>query len=236
MSNSMIGQESMFGPDLWSGKMSPELSVPEPPKAQTSKRSCRKSSASSAKKPPLFLYLQRDGLLPGACPEWATTVPPHFPYAGAYTTRSTGDSPRDAVESRLSQILEDSPHPKYSLSKYALSAKACQGILNRAARRGKELPPELKAALEAQASAKPELDTGSEESRLSAPKERTDQADQATSCCQTNTVWSPQGGGATSQNSQGSTIGEDVSFTLNATDRHGIAYETPKAEEDYDWL
>jgi hypothetical protein len=46
----------------------------------------------------------------------------------------------------LSQILEDSPHPKYSLS-----AKACQGILNRAAKRGKELPPELKAALEAQA-------------------------------------------------------------------------------------
>jgi hypothetical protein len=42
----------------------------------------------------------------------------------------------------LSQILEDCPHPKYSLS-----AKACQGILNRANRRGKELPKELEIAL-----------------------------------------------------------------------------------------
>lgn len=31
-----------------------------------------------------------------------------------------------------------------------------------------------------------------------------------------------QGGGATSQNSQGSNINEDVSFTLNALDRHGV--------------
>jgi hypothetical protein len=36
------------------------------------------------------------------------------------------------------------------MSRYWLSAKACQGILNRAERRGKELPPELKAALVAQ--------------------------------------------------------------------------------------
>lgn len=33
-----------------------------------------------------------------------------------------------------------------------------------------------------------------------------------------------QGGGETSQNSQGSGINEDVSFTLNSTDRHGVAY------------
>jgi hypothetical protein len=46
-------------------------------------------------------------------------------------------------ESHLSQILEDNPHPKY-----CLSAKACQGILTRASRRGKELPPMLKEALE----------------------------------------------------------------------------------------
>ena len=31
-----------------------------------------------------------------------------------------------------------------------------------------------------------------------------------------------QGGGVTSQNSQGSNIGKDVSFTLNAVDRHGV--------------
>ncbi len=39
-----------------------------------------------------------------------------------------------------------------------------------------------------------------------------------------STVYSLQGGGVTSQNSQGSNINEDVSFTLNALDRHGVAY------------
>ena len=39
-----------------------------------------------------------------------------------------------------------------------MSAKACQGILNRAERRGKELPPELKAALIEQSACK---ETGS---------------------------------------------------------------------------
>jgi DNA (cytosine-5)-methyltransferase 1 len=35
--------------------------------------------------------------------------------------------------------------------KYCLSRKACEGILRRAAKRGKALPPMLKEALEAQA-------------------------------------------------------------------------------------
>lgn len=52
---------------------------------------------------------------------------------------------KDAVESTLSQILEANV-PK----KYYLSAKACEGILRRAERRGKELPPMLKTALEQQ--------------------------------------------------------------------------------------
>ena len=61
---------------------------------------------------------------------------------GDFTMLSFGESPSEERESHLSQILEDSPHPKYSLS-----AKACQGILNRAKRRGKALPPMLEAAL-----------------------------------------------------------------------------------------
>lgn len=47
-----------------------------------------------------------------------------------------------AEESRLSQILEETPHPKYNLT-----AKACLGILRRAERRGKDLPKLLKAVL-----------------------------------------------------------------------------------------
>ena len=65
---------------------------------------------------------------------------------GDFTMHSFGESPREENASRLSQILEDSVPQKYSLS-----ARACQGILNRAERRGKELPQELKKALEAQA-------------------------------------------------------------------------------------
>jgi len=55
---------------------------------------------------------------------------------------SFGECPNEENASHLSQILEDSPHPKYSLS-----AKACLGILNRAEKRGKELPEILKKAL-----------------------------------------------------------------------------------------
>lgn len=59
--------------------------------------------------------------------------------------RNTGESPNDVEESTLSQILEaDAPQ------KYYLSAKACEGILRRAERRGKDLPPMLKTALEQQ--------------------------------------------------------------------------------------
>jgi hypothetical protein len=56
---------------------------------------------------------------------------------------SFGESPKEDVESHLSQILEvDAP------KKYYLSAKACEGILRRAERRGKVLPKMLKDALE----------------------------------------------------------------------------------------
>ena len=60
-------------------------------------------------------------------------------------TRNTGECPNAAVESRLSQILEATPQEKYRLS-----AKACQGILRRAERRGKKLPEALERALNAQ--------------------------------------------------------------------------------------
>ena len=52
---------------------------------------------------------------------------------GEYTMHSFGECPNEERESRLSQILEEQPHPKY-----CLSAKACQGILNRAEKRGKD--------------------------------------------------------------------------------------------------
>ena len=60
-------------------------------------------------------------------------------------TLNIGEGPNVERESTLLQILEDN-----APEKYYLSAKACEGILRRAERRGKELPPILKEALKQQ--------------------------------------------------------------------------------------
>ena len=69
---------------------------------------------------------------------WEITVPSH----GESLTPNTGESPNVERESSLSAILEDNP-----LRKYVLSRKACAGILQRAKRRGKNLPERLERAL-----------------------------------------------------------------------------------------
>lgn len=62
--------------------------------------------------------------------------------------KETSSFPKEGEGYGLSQILEKSTDvPK----KYFLSAKACQGIINRSERRNKVLPPILKKALEMQA-------------------------------------------------------------------------------------
>ena len=62
-----------------------------------------------------------------------------------YLTLNIGEKPRVPNPTHLSEILEPNADPKYNLS-----AKACRGILTRAERRGKQLPPILKTALENQ--------------------------------------------------------------------------------------
>ena len=127
--------------DTWCGKTSQELSVPT--KAQTSERSCKKQSKSSSRKPPLFLSLKKAGQQQDASQEMIWEE--NGALRGEYSMHSFGECPSVDVGSHLSQILEASPHPKYSLS-----AKACNGILTRAERRGKPLPPLLKATLQYQ--------------------------------------------------------------------------------------
>ena len=107
-------------------------------KAETSRPCSKRRSASSNRKPPVLKCLKKAGL-PG---EGIGTWTDDGAWLGEYTMRNTGECPSVVVESRLSQILEATPH-----TKYCLSARACQGILNRAARRGKDLPETLKAAL-----------------------------------------------------------------------------------------
>ena len=56
-----------------------------------------------------------------------------------------GEKPMNPIITKLSDILEEDADPKYFLS-----SRACQGILNRAEKRGKQLPEILKTALENQ--------------------------------------------------------------------------------------
>ena len=60
MTNSLAGQESLFAPDTWSGRTSPEHSAAT--KAETSRPCSRKRSASSSRKPPVLKCLQKAGL------------------------------------------------------------------------------------------------------------------------------------------------------------------------------
>lgn len=126
-----VSQLTLFDQDTWCGKMSPE---PSPvPKVKISGRSLKKLSALRTA-PVMFLDLTSgSGNLLGL-PYWEMSS--HW--LGEYWTHNTGESPNDVVESSLSQILEDSPHPKYYLSK-----TACLGILRRAKARDKELPLQL---------------------------------------------------------------------------------------------
>ena len=68
---------------------------------------------------------------------------------GVCLTLNTSESPNVAVECSLSRVLETTGS---HLAKYSLSAKACEGILRRASRRGKSLPPMLERALRNQCS------------------------------------------------------------------------------------
>ena len=113
--------------------------------AETLRQVSKKPSASLNRKPPLFLSLRKDG--PQADASWETDGA----LRGEFSTLSFGEHPISLFhngdgESRLWQILEEEPHPKYYLS-----GKACRGILTRAERRQKEIPALLKATLEMQA-------------------------------------------------------------------------------------
>lgn len=150
MTEQVDGQVGWFDQDTWSGKTYPEPSAVAA--AKTSKPFLKKSSGSSKNTSPICLMLSKAA---GQNQDAFTTNWVPGALLGAYTTHSFGESPREENVSRLSQILEDSPHPKYSLS-----TKACQGILNRAERRGKKLPDELLKALTLQSAYKETESTG----------------------------------------------------------------------------
>ena len=127
-------QQQMSFLDTLCGKTSPERSVQT---ADGTSTPSSKRSAPSLTTELMFLDLRTGaGNLLGAYWETTSVLP------GESSMRNTSESLSDAAESFLSEILQvDAPE------KYSLSPKACLGILRRAEKRGKELPPMLRDAL-----------------------------------------------------------------------------------------
>lgn len=130
-----------------------------------------------------------------------------------YLTLNCGEKPRIKNPTKLSEILEESPDEKYRLS-----ARACSGILNRAERRGKELPPQLEAALRAQSVSRNE-----QENQGGAKGYCSNTIEQEPCQHSTTKAYSIQGNTIDRDAKQnGSGFSDDISHTLNAVDRHGV--------------
>ena len=145
------GQESIFGRDSGSGKMSSALSQVGGTLKRVKKslgRIFKKSSKRSSKlKNHTFMLLD---LRPGAGNMLGAYWEYDPPWLGSFGMLNTSECPKDAVECSLWQILQAT-----APSRYSLSQTACLGILRRAACRGKSLPPLLEAALRMQAGLDP---------------------------------------------------------------------------------
>lgn len=121
--------------------------------------------------------------------------PAQFPvmdglWHGDSSMLNTGECPNVVKESRLSWILEDNVPQRYYLS-----ARACQGILTRASRRGKVLPELLKNAL----------------------LEMIEWWGEKSFCIVGNMI-------DRETNMNGTGVKEDTAFTINTIDRNAVAY------------
>ena len=198
-------------------------------KEKTSRQSLKRSSKSSSRKPPVLKCLKRAGL-----PGGGTTMrwEDDGAWCGELTTRNTGERPSEtavqemcsvwgphsvAEGSRLSQILEETPHPKYNLT-----AKACQGILRRAERRGKDLPKLLKQVLLTQSGSGGGCDGGGKGALVQTEKSGTlgTGNDQTIFCLQGNGIDRADTAGC-----NGKGWREDACYTLNTIDRPAVCAE-----------
>lgn len=135
MTEPMEGQVSIFDLGLPFGKTcQAHTAATEDAISKPSSKPCAKSQTQQF----LFLSLKKgNGLTQDALWETVSALP------GEPMTLNIGPGPHSGENaSTLSQILEAN-----APEKFYLSARACQGILNRAERRGKELPKILKEAL-----------------------------------------------------------------------------------------
>jgi len=106
----------------------------------------RKQNTSSSKTYLVSLPVTKEEILESSSERWPTSG---ILLRGGCLMLSTSEYPREgAVSSSLADVLVT----HQVLPKYYLSPTACEGILRRANRRGKTLPPVLQEALVRQAS------------------------------------------------------------------------------------
>ena len=104
-------------------------------------RTKAKRSGSSSKTSLVFYQVNEEQTWEQSLERWSTSG---MAWPGGFLTLSTLEYPSAGGESSsLRDVLETQPVPP----KFYLSAKACEGILRRAERRGKKLPEPLERAL-----------------------------------------------------------------------------------------
>ena len=106
----------------------------------------RKANTSSSKMSLVCLPVTKDKILGSSLERWPTSG---ILLDGGCLMLSTSEYPREGV---VSSSLADVLVTHQVLPKYYLSPTACEGIIRRANRRGKTLPPVLQEALVRQAS------------------------------------------------------------------------------------
>ena len=128
----MFGEETENRRALFYGKTGPECSATKGTRSDAFLESFRGRGVNSS-------------LQGGGGGTLVVCLDPGAQSHGGCSTPNFSEWPNDAAVCSLWQVLETDAVPR----KYFLSVKACAGILRRAERRGKALPPMLEAALRA---------------------------------------------------------------------------------------
>lgn len=174
----------------------------------------------------LFETFARRGFCGRTCPEYfppETTLSDSFSgrwknsgmaWRGERLTLNSSEWPSGAAVAFLSDTLETSELPQ----RYSLTPRACAGILSRAERRGRSLPPILENALRSVAS------SSTREQERGGVGFVSEQSPTLTADWH-NPAICLQSDGSTSTNSHGGGFMDDGStYTLNTIDRVSVAF------------
>lgn len=211
MKYEMEGQQSLFGQDTWSGKTSPAHSV------QTEEKTLppcwKKRHGSPAQTRPLFLCLQRDGRKPDALPEWVQTD--RSPSPGEFTTRSFGGVPQ-----RRKRIALVADFGGLSAPEILFERAGLRGNFEAGSAAGKELAGGTAPGVGGAGTVR--MRAGCEGGGKGALVQK--EKSGALGCNNDQAVYCLKGNAVDRDAAQnGRWENKEVSFSLDATDRHGVA-------------